>query len=150
MNFRFLIFFATILLASAGLAQAQFQYANGSLLTMDEVPFQPINGLTVKGVTFADTAGAAYNAGDGGIQFYTQDPVIEGNTAGEAITMTFVTPITSLSFGFALTLRQPLPTQSRCNSSTRQVIRWAPSSRTAASLGVTILQEVNSRGLTLA
>jgi hypothetical protein len=109
MNLRFLTFFATILLASAGLAQAQFQYANGSLLTMDEVSFQPINGLTVKGVTFADTTGANYNAGDGGTQFYTQDPVIEGTTAGEAITMTFVTPITSLSFGFALLTQATLP-----------------------------------------
>jgi hypothetical protein len=78
MNLRFLAFFTTILLFSSGLAQAQFQFANGSFLTMDEVPFQPINGLTVKGVTFADTAGADYNAGDGGQQFFTQDPVIEG------------------------------------------------------------------------
>jgi hypothetical protein len=107
MNPRSLTFFATILLFSSGLAQAQFQYANGSLLTMDEVGFQPINGLTVKGVTFADTAGADYNAGDGGQQVFTQDPVIEG-ALPEAITMTFVSPVTSLSFGFALSTQQTL------------------------------------------
>jgi hypothetical protein len=99
---RLFLALATILLFSSSLAQAQFQYANGSFLTMDEVPFQPINGLTVKGVTFADTAGADYNASGGGQQLYTQDPVIEGPTGGEAITMTFFSPITSLKFGFAL------------------------------------------------
>ena len=107
MSYRFLTLLATVLLFSSGMAQAQFQYANGSFLTMDEVGFQPINGLTVKGVTFADTAGADYDAGDGGKQVYTQDPVIEGFLP-ETITMTFVSPITSFKFGFALSTQQTL------------------------------------------
>ncbi len=71
-------------------------------LTMDEVPFQPVDGLTVKGVTFHDTNGADYDSADGGQQVYTQDPVIEGQTAGEALTMDFAFPVYSIQFGVTI------------------------------------------------
>lgn len=82
-------------------------------LTMDEVVFQPINGLTVwKGgmeFSFADTTGADYDAGDGGNELYTQDPVIEGQTAGEAITVgPFSVPVYSVRFGVALSTEVPV------------------------------------------
>jgi hypothetical protein len=71
---------------------------------MDELPFQPVNGLTFQGVTFGFTVGgspstdANYDAGNGGIQTYTQDPVIEGTTAG-ILTLDFARPTPLLEFG---------------------------------------------------
>jgi hypothetical protein len=69
---------------------------------MGSPPFQPVNGLTVQGVTFADTAGADYDAANGGQLTYTQDPVIEGQTAGETLTASFSFPVYNLQYGFAL------------------------------------------------
>lgn len=83
-------------------------YAQETLITMGEVPFQPVNGLTLLGVTFADTSGAYIDAGDGGQQHDTQDPVIEGNTAGEILTMTFLKPAYGLQFGVSLSTPYPL------------------------------------------
>ena len=88
---------SAFLLASAASAQTTSVTLNGT-----EVPFQPINGLTVKGVTFTDTTGADYDAANGGQLTFTQDPVIEGQTAGETITMVFPWPVSVLSFGMAL------------------------------------------------
>ena len=86
---------ATVALAQSGRGEVK--------LTMDEVPFQPINGLTVKGVTFADTAGATYNTANGGQLDWVQDPTIEGNvTVGEVITITFPYAVNDFQFGFAL------------------------------------------------
>lgn len=80
-------------------------WAGTVTLTMDEVPFQPINGLDVtKGgiiFGFTDTSGADYNSANGGQLTYVQDPSIEGQTGGELITVTFSVPIYSLSFGMA-------------------------------------------------
>jgi hypothetical protein len=90
--------FLLLLLAISTVAIAQTQ----TVITMGEVGFQPVNGLTVKGVTFTDTTGADIGAADGGQQFATQDPVIEGQTAGETLTMTFSTPAYGLQFGVAL------------------------------------------------
>ncbi len=90
-----------LLTLGLSVAQAQNTAPNVQTLTMDEVGFQPINGLTVKGVTFADTAGANYDSPNGGLLLYTQDPVIEG-PATDIITMTFAFPIESIRFGFAL------------------------------------------------
>src|SRR5271166_4154802 len=89
-------------LSAAALAQSQ------TVITMNEVGFQPVNGLTIKGVTFTDTTGADIDAGDGGQQFYTQDPVIEGQTGGEVLTMTFSTPAYGLQFGVALSTQSTL------------------------------------------
>jgi len=76
-------------------------------LTMDELPTQPVNGLTFKGVTFGFTVGgigstdALYDAGNGGQQTFTQDPVIEGNAAG-VLTLDFAMPTPRLEFGVSL------------------------------------------------
>lgn len=57
-------------------------------LTMDEVSLQPVNGLTVKGVTFhfqvggVDSTDANYHSGGPGLITYVQDPSIEGNADG--------------------------------------------------------------------
>ena len=91
-----LLLLALLAISAAALAQTQ------TVITMTEEPTQPVNGLTVKGVTFNDTNGAVYNTGNGGNLFYTQDPVIEGQTAGEILTMTFATPAYGLQFGVAL------------------------------------------------
>jgi hypothetical protein len=101
-------FMSSSVLALAFTSVAFAQTLNVVTLTMDEVPFQPINGLTVKGVTFADTAGAAYNAGNGGQLHFTQDPVIEGNS-NDVITMTFANPVTFISFGIAMRTQATIP-----------------------------------------
>jgi len=64
--------------------------------------FQPVNGITLQGVTFTDTTGANIDAGNGGTEVYTQDPVIEGQTGGETLTMNFAVPTSILQFGVAL------------------------------------------------
>jgi hypothetical protein len=70
---------------------------------MDEVGPVAINGLTVKGVTFHDTAAATYDTSNGGQLRYTQDPVIEGNNTGaEIVLMDFAFPVYSVKFGLAL------------------------------------------------
>src|SRR5271155_680342 len=91
------ILLPAFLLATAAFAQTTTVTINGT-----EVPFQPVNGLTVKGVTFTDTSGADFDAANGGQLTYTQDPVIEGQTAGETLTMVFPYPVSVLSFGMAL------------------------------------------------
>jgi hypothetical protein len=76
-------------------------------LTFDELPFQPVNGLHFKGVTFGFTIGgvpstdAGYHGGGPGILKYVQDPSLEGNTAG-VLTLTFDTPASAIDFGLAL------------------------------------------------
>jgi hypothetical protein len=89
--------FSALLLATAASAQTTSVTINGT-----EVPFQAVNGLTVKGVTFTDTSGADFDAANGGQLTFTQDPVIEGQTGGEVITMVFPYPVSVLSFGMAL------------------------------------------------
>lgn len=77
--------------------------------------FVPINGLvsTQGGITFtfADTAGAYYDSGNGGTVTYTQDPVIEGQTAGEVLTVSYSIPIYTVQFGLTLSTQTfPIPT----------------------------------------
>jgi hypothetical protein len=91
------VFGTAFLLATALSAQTTSVTINGT-----EVPFQPVNGLTVKGVTFSDTSGADFDATNGGQLTFTQDPVIEGQTGGEVITMVFPYPVSVLSFGMAV------------------------------------------------
>ena len=88
----FLLAISTVALAQQGTVK----------LTMDEIPFQPVNGVTLKGITFSDTTGADIDASDGGQQHYTQDPVIEGLAAGETLTMTFTNPAYGLQFGVSV------------------------------------------------
>jgi len=76
------------------------------VLTMDELPFQPVNGLTFKGVTFHFTiagnpsSDANYHGSNGGIETYVQDPSLEGNALG-TLTLDFVAPTAGLQFGVA-------------------------------------------------
>src|SRR5258707_2344898 len=75
-------------------------------LTMDELPFQPVNGLFFNGVTFHFSIGgnpsldANYNTGSGGNEQYVQDPALEGNSSG-TLTLDFASQTTGLQFGVA-------------------------------------------------
>ena len=102
-----LILAAMVALALATVAQAQS--GGGEVkLTMDEVAFQPINGLTVKGVTFHDTTGATYNTGNGGQLMWTSDPVIEGGT-DDVITIDFPYAVQEFQFGVAMSTGATVP-----------------------------------------
>jgi len=89
--------------ASAGNPEA------GSIqrLTFDELPFQPVDGLSYRGVTFNFTVGgvpsldANYNSGGPGQLVFVQDPSLEGNATG-VLTLTFDEPTNVLAFGAAL------------------------------------------------
>ena len=75
-----------------------------TVLRFDELPFQAVDGLTYKGVTFnfaiagVPSGDAFYDAADGGNEKYVQDPSLEGNARG-ALTLTFATPTHYLQFG---------------------------------------------------
>lgn len=81
-------------------------WSRGTILTMDELPFQPVNGLTFKGVTFhftingVSSTDARYNSDDGGNEKYVQDPSLEGNALG-VLTLDFSSPTSGLQFGVA-------------------------------------------------
>jgi hypothetical protein len=83
-------------------------------LTFDELPFQPVNGLTFKGVTFGYTVNgvpssdAHYDAFGPGTTRYTQDPSLEGGTAG-VLTLNFAQPTSTLQFGVALSTTLTVP-----------------------------------------
>jgi hypothetical protein len=81
-------------------------------LTFDELPTQPVDGLSYKGVTFGFTIGgnpstdALYSdVGPGAISFL-QDTVLEGNSAG-ILTLDFAQPTNMLQFGIALNSFSP-------------------------------------------
>ncbi len=99
-----------VLAAFCAVAQAQ----GPPILGMTDVPSQPADGLTVKGVTFHFTIGgspssdATFNAFNGGFLTYTQDPVLEGNSLG-TLTMDFAAPTTYLQFGIARSTPAALP-----------------------------------------
>jgi hypothetical protein len=75
-------------------------------LTFTELTVQPVNGVSVSGVTFGFEVGGVSSAdaiyggfGPGSITF-VQDPSLEGN-AGGVLTLTFDRPTTVLEFGIA-------------------------------------------------
>ena len=90
-----------LVLMSTGAANAAFT------LTFDELPTQPVDGLSYMGVTFGFTVGgspstdAVYNGIGPGTLTYLQDPTLEGTTAG-ILTFDFATPTDQLQFGVAL------------------------------------------------
>ena len=90
-----------LVLMSTGAANAAFT------LTFDELPTQPVNGLSYMGVTFGFKVGgspstdAVYNGIGPGMLTYLQDPTLEGTTAG-ILTLDFATPTDQLQFGVAL------------------------------------------------
>ena len=88
-------------LISAGSAEAAVT------LTFDELPTQPVDGLSYSGVTFGYTidgvpsTDATYNGIGPGSLTYLQDSALEGNTQG-VLTLDFISPIDQLEFGIAL------------------------------------------------
>lgn len=76
-------------------------------LTMDELPFQPIDGLSYAGVTFHFTVNglpsidAHYNSGGPGQITYVQDPSIEGDASG-VLQVDFAEPTPYVAFGVAI------------------------------------------------
>ena len=88
-------------LMSTGAANAAFT------LTFDELPTQPVNGLSYSGVNFSFRVGglpstdAIYHGIGPGTLTYLQDPTLEGTTAG-ILTLDFSTPTDMLEFGVAL------------------------------------------------
>jgi hypothetical protein len=86
---------------------AEFASAASVTLSMDEVSKQPIDGLSLEGVTFGFTVDGAtstdanYDTGDGGEQHFTQEPVIEGTASG-VLALDFDVPTKRLDFGVSL------------------------------------------------
>ena len=80
---------------------------------MNELPFQPVNGLSFGGVTFSFTIGgigstdANYNGSGPGIGTWVQDPTLEGNAAG-VLTLDFAVPTSGMSFGIGRSIGSPL------------------------------------------
>lgn len=93
-----------LLLAAVAAAPATAQTVT---LTFDELPTQPVDGLTVKGVTFdfkvlgTDSLDARYGALGPGTTPLIQDPSLEGDALG-ILTLDFAQPVSHLSFGVAL------------------------------------------------
>jgi hypothetical protein len=84
-------------------------------LTFDELPTQPVNGLSFMGVTFGFQVGglpsgdARYNAEGPGDFTFIQGRVLEGDAAG-ILTLDFPEPTPFLAFGIALsTLNAVMP-----------------------------------------
>jgi hypothetical protein len=83
-------------------------------LTFDEIPFQPVDGLSFNGVHFgfqiggASSTDANYNSAGPGQITYVNDPSLEGDAAG-TLTLTFDQPTTVVEFGVALSTLQSLP-----------------------------------------
>ena len=75
-------------------------------LTFDELSAQPVQGLSVNGVTFGFTiagvasADAVYAGAGPGTTTWIQDPSLEGSAFG-TLTLTFDQPTTVLEFGVA-------------------------------------------------
>jgi hypothetical protein len=90
-----------LVLMSTGSANAAFT------LTFDELPTQPVDGLSYMGITFGFEVGgipstdATYNGIGPGTLTYLQDPTLEGTAAG-ILTLDFATSTNQLQFGVAL------------------------------------------------
>ncbi len=76
-------------------------------LRFDELPFQPVDGLSFSGVTFGFTVAgvpstdAHYNSFGPGIITYVQDPSLEGDATG-TLSLDFDVPTPVLQFGVAI------------------------------------------------
>jgi hypothetical protein len=98
-----------LLVVAAGVALPQFALAAGPvLLTMDDLPRQPVNGLThPSGVVFGyrlnnvASNDAQYNMIGPGDTTFVQDPSIEGQALGGVLTITFPAPMGIIEFGVA-------------------------------------------------
>jgi hypothetical protein len=87
--------------------------AGAVTLTFDELPFQPVDGLSFQGVTFDFKIGginsndAFYNSFGPGTLTTIQDPSFTGNSTG-ILTLDFDVPTAILQFGAALSTADPL------------------------------------------
>jgi hypothetical protein len=94
-------------LVSAGTADA------AATLTFDELPFQSVEGLSYKAVTFgfsvagSPSSDAYYNAIGPGTLTYVKGKTLEGNARG-ILTLDFATPTDMLEFGIAFNTRSPV------------------------------------------
>jgi hypothetical protein len=105
---KFALICVLVGLMSAGAADAAVT------LTFDELPTQPVDGLTYKGVTFGFTVGgssstdALYSGvGPGEYVTYLEGTTLEGNAAG-MLTFDFAQPTNLLQFGLALNSFSPV------------------------------------------
>lgn len=96
-------------LAATGTAQAAV-----TTLDFTELPFQPVDGLSYMGVTFAFTIGgghamdASYHASGPGATTFVQDPSLEGDATG-ILTLDFTPrPTDQLQFGVVLNNFAPM------------------------------------------
>lgn len=82
-------------------------------LRFNELPTQPVSGLTFRGVQFGFFIGgnqsfdAFYNASGPGQGTFVQDPSLEGNALGQLV-LDFPVPTPTLSFGIARSTTLPL------------------------------------------
>jgi hypothetical protein len=82
-------------------------------LRFTELPFQPVNGLSFRGIQFSffidntPSTDARYNAGGPGIGDFVQDPSLEGSAFGQ-LALDFAIPTPELSFGLARNSIAPL------------------------------------------
>ncbi len=89
-----LILFTGLILAFASGASAQL-----TTLTFDELPNQPVDGLSFMGVTFGFTSADATYGRDLGVSVtFVQDPSLEGTSLG-VLTLDFDVPTPTLQFG---------------------------------------------------
>jgi len=104
---KLLVIRMLVLLVSAGTADA------AATLTFDELPYQSVDGLSYKGVTFgfsvdgSPSSDAYYNAIGPGTLVYVQDKTLEGD-AGGTLTLDFSAPTDTLEFGIAFNTRMPV------------------------------------------
>ena len=90
------------------LAVAGERKAGAALIAFDELPTQPVNGLSLQGVTFGfkigglASADALFNSNALGANttLNLQSPTLEGN-AGGGLTLDFAPPMSDLSFNVA-------------------------------------------------
>lgn len=81
-----------------------------TVLTFDELPLQPVDGLTVQGLTFGYQNGsfANYNGFSGPIDAqFLERPCLDGDASG-ILTLDFDKPTPTLKFGVALRHGNPL------------------------------------------
>lgn len=82
-------------------------------VTFDEVPMQPVDGLTVGEVTYGFTVNGAASTDANYASFgpnlvnFLQDPVLEGTASG-ILSLDFSTPVDSIQFGLARSIQAPV------------------------------------------
>jgi hypothetical protein len=97
----------TLLVLLAIMAGAKAYSQTSTTITFNELPSQPVNGLTFRGVTFSfkilgtNSTDARFGGAGPGTLTYTSDPSLEGNTSG-TLGFDFATPVSHLSFGVAV------------------------------------------------